>query len=181
MLSLCCRRSITSKARKLSSISKMSFYDITDKTMDGQEVKMSDYKGSVLLFVNVASKWGLTKLNYTQLPTLSDEYGPKGLKILAFPCNQFGAQEPGSAQEIKDFVKKFDANMEDKLTFFEKGDVNGDTARDVYKYLTTTLPNEDGTVDIAWNFGMLYWLNSVRLSRTCILSICWFICWENMN
>jgi len=98
----------------------------------------------------------LTKLNYTQLPTLSDEYGPKGLKILAFPCNQFGAQEPGSAQEIKDFVKKFDANMEDKLTFFEKGDVNGDTARDVYKYLTTTLPNEDGTVDIAWNFGMLY-------------------------
>ena len=131
----------------------MNFYDIIDKTIDGQEVKMSDFKGSVLLFVNVASKWGLTKLNYTQLPQLADELGPQGLKILAFPCNQFGGQEPGSAQEILDFVKKFDANMADKLIFFEKGDVNGDKARDVYKYLTTALPNEDGTIDISWNFG----------------------------
>ena len=82
-----------------------------------------------------------------------DELGPKGLKILAFPCNQFGKQEPGSSQEILDFVKKFDEKMEGKLVFFEKGDVNGDDARDVYKWLTKELPNEDGTVDIAWNFG----------------------------
>ena len=131
----------------------MSIYDISDKKIDGSTVKFSDYKGSVLLFVNVACKWGLTKINYTQLPKLSDELGPKGLKILAFPCNQFGAQEPGSAQEILEFVKKFDPKMDEKLDYFEKGDVNGDNARDVYKYLTKELPNEDGTVDIAWNFG----------------------------
>lgn len=131
----------------------MSLYDIKEKKIDGQEVQMSEFKGSVLLFVNVASQWGLTKLNYTQLPQLSDELGPKGLKILAFPCNQFGKQEPGSAAEILEFVKKFDEKMSDKLVFFEKGDVNGDDARDVYKLLTKDLRNEDGTVDIAWNFG----------------------------
>lgn len=140
----------------------MSFYDITDKTIDGQDVKMSDFQGAVLLIVNVASKWGLTKLNYTQLPQISDEYSSKGLKILAFPCNQFGSQEPGSAQEILDFVKQFDANMADKLVFFEKGDVNGDNARDVYKLLTKELPNEDGTVDIAWNFGTCFVLYSTN-------------------
>lgn len=95
----------------------------------------------------------MTKDNYTQLPQLSDELGPKGLKILAFPCNQFGKQEPGSAQEILEFVRKFDDKMDDKLVFFEKADVNGDDARDVYKFLTKELPNEDGTADIAWNFG----------------------------
>jgi len=119
---------------------------------------MSSYKGSVVLLVNVACQWGLTKVNYTytQLPQLADQYGKQGLKIAAFPCNQFGGQEPGTHEEILAFVKQFDPEMESKLDFFEKGDVNGDTARDVYKYLTKELLNEDGSEDIAWNFGTYF-------------------------
>ena len=151
----------------------MDFYDFTDKKIDGTAVKMSDYQGSVLLLVNVASKWGLTKINYTQLPQLSDELGPKGLKILAFPCNQFGAQEPGSAEEILEFVKQFDPEMDKKLDFFEKADVNGDAARDVFHYLTKELPNEDGTVDITWNFGTFIFVESLYfyVMKTWFLSI----------
>ncbi|CAB9500584.1 Phospholipid hydroperoxide glutathione peroxidase [Seminavis robusta] len=65
----------------------------------------------------------------------------------------FGKQEPGTAQEILEFVKQFDDKMEEKLEFFEKGDVNGDDARQVYKLLTTALPEEDGSIDIPWNFA----------------------------
>ena len=107
MLSSCCRRTALSAARR-QSFSTTSLYDIADKTIDGQEVQMKEYQGSVLLFVNVASKWGLTKDSYTQLSQLVNELGPKGLKVLAFPCNQFKNQEPGSGPEILEFVKQFD-------------------------------------------------------------------------
>lgn len=73
---------------------KSSFYDLVDKDMHGNEVKMESFKGNVLCVVNVASKWGLTKSNYVQFSKLHDTYETQGLKILAFPCNQFGAQEP---------------------------------------------------------------------------------------
>ena len=73
---------------------KSNFYDLTDKDMSGNDVSMSTFKGAVLCVVNVASKWGLTKANYVQFSKLYDEYNEKGLKILAFPCNQFGGQEP---------------------------------------------------------------------------------------
>jgi glutathione peroxidase len=92
-------------------------------------------------------------MNYTQLPQLVDEYGSRGLKILAFPCNQFGGQEPGSPEEILAFVAKYDKEMAKKLVFFEKADVNGANTREVYSYLKKTCPNEDGTADIRWNFG----------------------------
>lgn len=114
---------------------------------------MDTYKGNVLLLVNVASKWGLTAQNYEELPKLYEEYSGRGFKILAFPCNQFGFQEPGTDEEIMAFVKKFDENMADKLTFFEKSDINGAKTREVFSFLKSKLPNEDGTTDVRWNFG----------------------------
>jgi len=93
----------------------------------------------------------LTKTNYTELVQLVDEYSPRGFKVLAFPCNQFGKQEPGTHEEILKFSEKF--NARDKFTFFEKGDVNGEKTREVYGFLKHKLPNSDGTTDIRWNFA----------------------------
>jgi glutathione peroxidase len=81
-----------------------------------------------------------------------DEYGTKGLKILAFPCNQFGGQEPGTHEEILKFVEE-NFQAKDKFTFFEKADVNGKNAREVFSFLKQKLPSSDGTTDIRWNFG----------------------------
>ena len=102
---------------------KQHFYELVDKDMSFKEVPMSNFKGSVLLVTNVASQWGLTKQNYTEFSALADELGPRGLKILAFPCNQFGAQEPGNHEEILNFVDQF--GCREKLTWFKKGQVNG--------------------------------------------------------
>jgi len=130
----------------------MAFYDLADRDMDGNEVKMDKFKGDVLCVVNVASEWGLTKSNYVQFSKLFDEYDSRGFKILAFPCNQFGGQEPGTHDEILEFVEsKFGAK--DKFTWFEKADVNGKDAREVYSFLKDSLSAEDGTKDIQWNFG----------------------------
>ena len=126
---------------------------------------MAEYTGDVVLLVNVASKWGLTKQNYQELPQLFDEYSSQGLKILAFPCNQFGAQEPGTSKEILEFVKRYDTEMADKLTFFSKADVNGAKTREVYSFVKPLAPNSDGTLDIRWNFGMLLIISSLLPSR----------------
>jgi glutathione peroxidase len=117
---------------------------------------LSTFDGNVLLIVNVASNCGLTKTNYIQLPKLADEFGQRGFKILAFPCNQFGGQEPGSADDILQFVKKFDVQMTDKLFFFEKGDVNGSNTRDVYKFIKPLALNFDNTLDLRWNFRTFF-------------------------
>lgn len=82
-----------------------------------------------------------------------DQYGARGLRVLAFPCNQFGGQEPGTSEQIQEFVAKYDPKMTEKLVFFEKADVNGAKAREVYSFLKSKCPNSDGTVDIRWNFG----------------------------
>lgn len=82
---------------------------------------------------------------------LLNKYRERGLEILAFPCNQFHNQEPGTHDEIIAFAKKFNAH--DKFVFFEKGNVNGKHARDVYKFLKHKLPNGDGSTDIKWNFS----------------------------
>lgn len=131
---------------------KSSFYDLVDKDMHGNEVKMESFKGNVLCVVNVASKWGLTKSNYVQFSKLHDTYETQGLKILAFPCNQFGAQEPGTHEEILDFVET-NFGAKDKFIWFEKGQVNGKNTREVYSFLKQKLPSEDGTKDIRWNFA----------------------------
>jgi len=94
----------------------------------------------------------LTKQNYTQFSKIADDYGPQGFKILAFPCNQFGKQEPGTHEEILKFVEdNFQASK--KFTWFAKGHVNGSETRDVYSFLKRELPDVDGSKDIRWNFG----------------------------
>lgn len=92
----------------------------------------------------------MTKQNYTELVELVDTLGPR-FKVLAFPCNQFGGQEPGTHDEILAFSEKF--NARDKFTFFEKADVNGAKTREVFGYLKRKLPNDDTSTDIRWNFA----------------------------
>lgn len=125
-----------------------SIYDFTAVDIDGNTVSLDRYKGHVCIIVNVASKWGKTKVNYTQLVALHEKYGDsKGLKILGFPCNQFGSQEPGTNSEIKTFA----ANYNVKFDMFAKIDVNGDGAHPLWKYLKK---KQGGTLTdgIKWNF-----------------------------
>lgn len=124
-----------------NNISKIQVKDI-----DGKDVNLSDYKGKVLLIVNVASYCGYTK-QYTGLEELYKKYKDKGFEILAFPCNQFGEQEPGSNEEIKNFCSsKFDVTFK----LFDKIDVNGKNQSPLYSILTD---NEvTGKADIKWNF-----------------------------
>jgi len=91
-------------------------------------------------------------MNYTGLSKLVDEFGSQGFKVLAFPCNQFNSQEPGTNDEVLDFVeRKFGAK--DKFTFFEKGNVNGEETREVFSFLKQNLPNSDESTDVRWNFA----------------------------
>jgi len=119
---------------------------ITVKDIDGKSVKLSDYKGKVLLIVNVASYCGYTK-QYAGLEQIYKQYKDKGFEILAFPCNQFGEQEPGTNEEIKNFCSsKFDVSFK----LFDKVDVNGSNKSPLYSILTD---NElTGKSDIKWNF-----------------------------
>lgn len=133
--------------------SKASFYECFDKLIGGKVVPMSTYASNVLIVVNVASQWGLTNQNYTELIKLHDEYGKQGFKVLAFPCNQFGKQEPSSHEEILEFVKKFDENITSKIEFFEKGCVNGAETREPFSFLKNKLKEEgNASTDIRWNF-----------------------------
>lgn len=120
----------------------------TMKSLDGKPVELKSYEGKVVLIVNVASQCGLTP-QYEQLQALHEKYADKGLAVLGFPCNQFGKQEPGSADEIREFCTK---NYGVKFDMFSKIDVNGDSACDLYKLLKSvdTKPTEKG--EISWNF-----------------------------
>ncbi|MCA9265300.1 MAG: glutathione peroxidase [Planctomycetales bacterium] len=118
------------------------------KALNGKEVDLNDYQGKVVLIVNVASKCGLTP-QYTQLQALHEKYSDQGLSILGFPCNQFGKQEPGSADEIRSFCTE---NYGVKFDMFAKVDVNGNDACDLYKELTKLNTEPAGAGDISWNF-----------------------------
>ena len=109
-----------------------SIYDFTVKTSKGEEKKLSDYKGKVLLVVNTASKCGFAP-QYKELQELYEKYKDRGFEILGFPCNQFAGQEPGSNEEVQQFCQK---NYGVTFPIFEKGDVRGDTAQPLFKYLT---------------------------------------------
>lgn len=114
--------------------------------MDGKDVKLSDFKGKVLLIVNVASKCGYTP-QYTGLEAIYEKYKDNGLEILAFPCNDFGGQEPGTNEEIKDFcTTKYDVTF----TLFDKVKVLGDEKSPLYTRLVNSDVVEKG--DIKWNF-----------------------------
>ena len=120
--------------------------DITVKDMNGKEVHLSDYKGKVLLIVNVASECGFTP-QYEGLEKIYKKYNAKGFEILAFPCNQFGRQEPGTNEEIKNFCSsKFGVTFK----LFDKIEVNGKNRSPLYARLTENTNTEQG--DIKWNF-----------------------------
>ncbi|MBA3452532.1 MAG: glutathione peroxidase [Deltaproteobacteria bacterium] len=123
-------------------------WNVTLKTLQGKDARLADYKGKALMLVNVASKCGLTP-QYTQLEALQKEYGPKGFTVIGFPCNQFGGQEPGTAEEIEEFCSTTYG-----VTFpvMEKVDVNGDARHEIYKALTPVPDSRGYTGDIRWNF-----------------------------
>lgn len=110
----------------------MGIYDFTVKTNKGVEKNLGDYKGKVLLIVNTASKCGFTP-QFEELQGLYKTYKDRGLEILGFPCNQFAGQEPGSNEEVQQFCK---LNYGVTFQIFEKGDVRGETAQPLFKYLT---------------------------------------------
>ncbi len=122
--------------------------DFTMKNIEGRDVYLGDHQGDVLLVVNVASKCGLTP-QYKDLEAFYRKYKDQGLKVLAFPANNFGAQEPGSNKEIKQFCKtKFDVTFD----LFAKVSVKGDDKCDLYKHLTDTSKNGEFGGEIRWNF-----------------------------
>jgi glutathione peroxidase len=122
--------------------------DIPLKRLDGREENIMDYAGKVLVVVNVASKCGFTS-QYQELQSLYEEFHMNDFEILAFPCNQFGAQEPGSAEQIGQFCK---TNYGVSFPIFKKVDVNGSDAHPLFNYLKTATPGILGTEAIKWNF-----------------------------
>jgi len=126
----------------------MTIYDASLHTLQGDPASLGDYRGSTLLLVNVASKCGLTP-QYEGLERLQKTYGDKGFTVLGFPCNQFGAQEPGSSEEIATFCS---ATYGVTFPMFEKIDVNGDDRHPVYEELTAFPDAEGEAGDIQWNF-----------------------------
>lgn len=125
----------------------MSLYDIEVKTIDERIIKLSEFKGKVLLIVNTASKCGFTP-QFKGLEKLYEKYGNEGLEILGFPCNQFKEQDPGTNEEIKNFCL---LNYGVTFNMFEKIDVNGKSRHPLYQYLIENSPNLKGK-DVSWNF-----------------------------
>jgi glutathione peroxidase len=124
-----------------------SVFDFTVKDINGQDVSLAQYKGKFLLVVNVASKCGFTP-QYTGLEQLFEEL-KDNVVVLGFPCNQFGAQEPGDAEEIKNFCS---LTYDVKFPLFQKVDVNGSNAAPLYQFLKSEKPGLLGTEAIKWNF-----------------------------
>lgn len=126
-----------------------TLHDFTVKTIDGETKALSDYRGQVLLVVNVASRCGLTP-HYQGLEELYREYKSRGFAVLGFPCNDFGAQEPGTEAEIKAFCStKYDVTF----PMFQKLHVKGPEQAPLYAFLTTQDTKPEGPGDISWNFG----------------------------
>lgn len=118
-------------------------------TIDGEQRALSDFKDKVCLVVNVASKCGLTP-QYDGLERLYGRFHARGLEILAFPCNQFAGQEPGTEQEIREFCT---TNYDVTFPLFAKIDVNGEDRNPLYAWLTGENTEPEGPGDVKWNFG----------------------------
>lgn len=123
-------------------------YDLSAGTLVGAEQSFAAYEGKVVLVVNTASKCGFTP-QYKGLETLYQKYKDRGLEVLGFPCNQFGKQEPGSAEEIGGFCER---NFGVSFPLFAKVDVNGDNAHPLFTHLKQQAPGILGTESIKWNF-----------------------------
>jgi glutathione peroxidase len=126
----------------------MTLYDNTIKTLEGGPADLSDFRGKALLVVNVASKCGLTP-QYEGLQKLHDEYAARGFEVLGFPCNQFMGQEPGTAEEIREFC---DTSYHVTFPLFEKIDVNGAQQHPIYAELEQTADADGEAGDVKWNF-----------------------------
>ena len=126
----------------------MTVYDFKARTIDGQDVSLGEYRGKVLLIVNVASRCGFTP-QYRGLEELYERFRDRGFEVLGFPCNQFRNQEPGSEAEIKDFC---DRQFGVRFPLFAKIEVNGSGAHPLYEYLKKSKPGFLGTRRIKWNF-----------------------------
>jgi glutathione peroxidase len=123
-------------------------YDFSAATLDGEQRPLKAFEGQVLLIVNTASACGFTP-QYAQLEELQRALSPRGFSVLGFPCNQFGGQEPGSAQEIAAFCsQKYDVTF----PMFAKIDVNGDNALPLFEHLKSEKPGLLGSTAIKWNF-----------------------------
>ncbi len=125
-----------------------SISDLKLRMLDGRECVFSDFAGQVLLIVNVASRCGFTP-QYSGLQELFSRYHDQGFHILAFPCNQFGGQEPGSSEEILNFCSE---RFQVTFPLFEKIDVNGSSAHPLFVALKKAAPGALGTEAIKWNF-----------------------------
>jgi glutathione peroxidase len=123
-----------------------SITDISVLSMDGKQVNLSDYNGKVLMIVNVASECGNTP-QYEQLQAIYNKYNEQGFEILAFPCNDFGGQEPGTNEEIKTFCEN---NYSVTFRLFDKIKILGDDKCPLYERLTNNIVTEKS--DIGWNF-----------------------------
>jgi len=122
--------------------------DFTATLPSGEEISLADRQGKVLLVVNTASKCGFTP-QYAGLEKLWEEFGPRGFEVLAFPCNQFGHQEPGSADEIAQFCQ---VNFGLSFPLMGKVEVNGESATPLYRWMKDEAPGLLGTKAIKWNF-----------------------------
>ena len=123
-------------------------YDHAAKTLKGDPSSLKDHAGKALLLVNVASKCGLTP-QYRGLEELHEKYAPRGFEVIGFPCNQFGGQEPGSAEEIEKFCS---TTYGVTFPMFEKIDVNGANRHPIYQELTAVADEGGKAGDIQWNF-----------------------------
>jgi len=123
-------------------------HDFQVQSLAGAAIELGSYRGKVLLIVNTASECGFTP-QYQGLQALYRQYRDKGLEVLAFPCNQFGAQEPGNAEQIGAFCA---GNYEVTFPLFAKIDVNGEAAHPLFQYLKQQAPGLLGSRRIKWNF-----------------------------
>ncbi|MBD7969036.1 glutathione peroxidase [Paenibacillus gallinarum] len=126
----------------------MSIYSFQAVTTTNQEVSLEKYTGKVVVIANTASKCGLTP-QYGELQKLYDRYKDQGLVVLAFPCNQFGGQEPGSSEEAEEFCQ---INYGVSFPVFAKVDVNGENTHPIFQYLKEQKPGSGESSDIQWNF-----------------------------
>ena len=138
-----------------------SIYDYKVDDSQKNPVSLSDYKGKTLLIVNVASRCGLTP-QYKGLQELYSKYSNKDFEILAFPCNQFGAQEPGSNEEIQEFC---DINFNVSFKIFDKINVNGSNASPLFKHLKNEAKGVMGSEAIKWNFTKFLIDNNGRVIK----------------
>jgi len=140
---------VEAKDSKETKKGSKSMYDFTLKDVGGRDVKLEQFRGQVVMLVNVASKCGYTP-QYDGLQKIYEQYKDRGFTILGFPANNFGAQEPGSNEEIKEFCR---INYGVTFPIFSKISVKGDDIHPLYKYLTEKETNPEFGGEIKWNFN----------------------------